>query len=70
MRIIRPEDVTEFPTFRELTPEELKEAYALLKAAFTAEDLQKYTEEDDGRPLEELIEELEAIQKELDEKSP
>ena len=70
MRIIRLEDVTEFPTFRELTPEELKEAYALLKAAFTAEDLQKYTEEDDGRPLEELIEELEAIQKELDEKSP
>jgi hypothetical protein len=68
MRIIRPEDVTEFPDFRELTPEELKQAYALAKAAFTAEDLQKYTEEEDGRPFEELIEELEQIQKKLDEK--
>jgi hypothetical protein len=69
MRIIRPEDVTDFPDFRELTAEELKQAYALLKAAFTAEDLQKYTEEEEGRPLEELIEELETIQKQLDEKS-
>lgn len=50
--------------FRELTPEELKEAYAMAKAAFTAEDLQKYTELDEGVPMEEVLAELEEILRE------
>jgi hypothetical protein len=68
MRILRPEEVSEFPEFRELSPEELVQAYALAKASFTAADLQRYTEPENGLPLEELIQELEATQKQIDEK--
>jgi hypothetical protein len=53
--------------FRELSPEELKEAYALAKAAFTAEDLQRFTELDDGIPFEEVLAELEEAQKRFDQ---
>ena len=53
--------------FRELTPEELKEAYALAKAAFTADDLQKFTEIDEGVPFEEFLAELEEVQKQFDQ---
>lgn len=63
MKILRPEEVTTFPEFRELTPEELKEAYRLAKAAFTAEDLQRYTEVDEGIPFEEVLAELEEMQR-------
>jgi len=68
MKILRPEEVTSWPenAFRELTPEELKEAYALARAAFTAADLQRYTEEDEGVPAEEVLEELEEAQREID----
>ena len=60
MRILRPHEVTTFPEFRELTPEELKEVYAAARAAFTAEDLQKYTEIYDEEYLaEDVIAEME-----------
>jgi hypothetical protein len=62
MKILRPEEVTTFPDIRELTPEEIKEAYALARAAFTAEDLQRYTEELEGVPAEEVLRELEEAQ--------
>ena len=42
MKILRPEEITTFPESKELSPEELKEAYALARAAFTADDLQRY----------------------------
>lgn len=67
MKILRPEEVTTFPEWRELTPEELKEAYALARAAFTAEDLQRYTELDEGLSFEETVAELEELQRQLDQ---
>lgn len=69
MKILRPEEVKVFPPFRDLTPEELAEAYALAKAAFTAEDLQRYTEEEEGIPMEDVMRELEEAQRQWDEKS-
>jgi hypothetical protein len=66
MRILRPEEVTTFPPFRELSPEELKEAYALARAAFTAEDLQRFTEVEDGIPAEEVLAEMEAVEKQVE----
>jgi hypothetical protein len=67
MKILRPEEVTVFPDIRELTPEEIKEAYALARAAFTAEDLQRYTEELDGVPAEEVLRELEEAQQQFEQ---
>ncbi|HEY7427528.1 MAG TPA: hypothetical protein VH682_25065 [Gemmataceae bacterium] len=55
--------------FRELSPEELKEAYALAKASITAEDLQGYTELEEGVPAEEVLAELEEMQKQFENKS-
>ena len=71
MKIMRLEEVTADTVleFRELTPEELKEAYALSRAAFTAADLQRYTELDDGIPFEEVIAELEEAQRQADKES-
>jgi hypothetical protein len=66
MKILRPEEVTSFPEPRDLSPEELKEAYALARAAFTAEDLQRYTELDEGIPAEEVLHELEEAEKQFD----
>jgi hypothetical protein len=42
------------------TPEQEREAKALLAASFTAEDLQRYTEVDEGIPLEQLEAEMDA----------
>jgi hypothetical protein len=67
MKVLRPEEVTSFPEPRNLSPEELKEAYALARAAFTADDLQRYTEVLDGVPAEEVLEELEKTQKQLEQ---
>ena len=67
MKIIRMEDLTSFPGIRELTPEELKEAYALAKASFTAADLQCFTEVDEGVPMEQVLAELEEIKKQVDQ---
>ena len=69
MKIQRLSEVTSLPEFRELTPEELKEAYALAKAAFTAEDLQRFTEVDEGVPAEDVLAELEEISKQFEKKS-
>jgi hypothetical protein len=68
MKILRPEEVTTFPEFRELTQEELAEAYRLAWESFTAADLQRYTELDEGIPFEEVLAELEAAQKQFDQK--
>ena len=38
-------------------------ANALARAAFTAEDLQRYTELDEGIPVEQVIAEMEETQK-------
>lgn len=70
MKIQRLEEMTSWPEFREFTPEELKEAYALARAAFTAEDLQRSTEDDEGVPFEDVLAELEAILKEGDKGQP
>ena len=67
MKIIRLEDAHEWPEYPELTPEQLKEAYALAREAFTADDLQKFTEldgDDDGVDAEEFLAELEKAQEE------
>lgn len=71
MKIIRPEDLTPEMVaklrYDELSPEELKEAYALAHAAFTAADLQRYTELDEGVPAEDVLREMEEAQKRFDE---
>jgi len=67
MKILRPEEVTTFPEPRELSPEEMKEAYALARAAFTAADLQRYTELDEGVPADEILAEMEEVQKQADQ---
>jgi len=67
MKILRPEEVTTFPPIRDLSPEELAEAYRLAKAAFTADDLQRYTEElEVGVPAEDVLAKLEEIQRKFD----
>jgi hypothetical protein len=68
MKILRPEEVRVFPDMRDLTPEEIKEAYALSRAAFTAADLQRYTEVDEGIPADEVLRELEETERILDQK--
>jgi hypothetical protein len=69
MKILRLEEVTVFPEFRELTPEELKEAYRLARETFTAADLQRYTELDEGVPADELLAEMEEAQRQFDQKA-
>ena len=67
MKVYRPEEVTSeivaHLEFRELAPEELKEAYALGKAAFSVDDLLEFTEIDEGVPAHEVIAEMEQAQK-------
>jgi hypothetical protein len=69
MKISRLEDMKSFPEPRELSAEELKEAYALARAAFTADDLQGFTELDPGVSMEEFLAELERTQKEIEQRS-
>jgi hypothetical protein len=70
MRILRPEEVTSFPEPRNLSPDEVKEAYALARAAFTAEDLQRYTEVFEGVSAEDVLRELEEAQKQFEQRPP
>jgi hypothetical protein len=64
MRVQRPEEITSFPPPRgDLSPEELAEVYALVRASFTAEDLQCFTEVDEGIPFDEVLAELEKDEK-------
>jgi hypothetical protein len=58
MKILRPPEVQQSPNAKDLSPEELAQAYALAKAAFSAEDLQRYTEEEEGILMEEVLKEL------------
>ena len=71
MKILRPEEVTpaDMLLYRELSPDELKEAYALAKASFSADDLQRYTELDEGVPFAEVLAELEELQKKSEAES-
>lgn len=46
--------------FLPLTPEQEKEAKALIDASFTAKDLQRYTEVDEGIPWEQFEAEMDA----------
>jgi hypothetical protein len=62
MRILRPSEIERFPELKELSPDELAEAYALAKAAFSGEDLQRYTEEEEGIPLEDVLKEMDELQ--------
>jgi hypothetical protein len=68
MKIIRLADAKEWPVLGSLSPEELKEAYALARAEFTADDLQKFTEIDqDEVPMEAFIAELEKAQQDREQ---
>ena len=66
MRILKPSEVQVLPDWKDLSPEELAQAHALAKAAFTALDLQRFTEVDEGIPMELFMQELEEIQRTLD----
>jgi hypothetical protein len=70
MKILRPEDVPPGTELKyDCTPEELAEAYRLAREAFTAADLQKYTEPlDDGVDAEEVLREMEELQQQSDAK--
>jgi len=70
MKLIRLTEATEWPEMRELSPEEQKEALALARAAFTAQDLQEYTELDEGVPFDQFLAELEQIQERFDQAAP
>jgi hypothetical protein len=70
MKILRPEEVTKFPDVRELTPQELAEAYALARKAFTAEDLQRFTELDEGISFDEILASLERRQRKAESELP
>jgi hypothetical protein len=70
MKIGDPDDPNLEMMFGPLSEEQMKEALALARAAFTAEDLQRYTEPLEGTPLEEIIQELEETQKQFDQRSP
>jgi hypothetical protein len=70
MKILRPEEVTSFPEARAFSADELKQAYALARAAFTADDLQRYTEVLEGVPAEEVLRELEEAQKQFEQRLP
>ncbi len=56
---LTPEHLKAASNPRELTPVEKAELVALYKAQFTADDLQKYTELDEGIPMEDFMSELE-----------
>ncbi len=57
IRILRVKDTDDLPTI-----------YAKLRKAFTAADLQKFTEIEPGIPMEQVLAELEAIQHEETQK--
>ena len=69
MKIQRLEDVTSFPEPRELSEEEIKQAYALAREAFTADDLQRYTELDKGISADEVLTLMEETQQQIDQRN-
>jgi hypothetical protein len=68
MKILKLEEATTIPEPREFTPEEIKEAYALAKASFTADDLQRHTEIDDGVPADQVLAAMESVQAQVDQR--
>ena len=67
MKIMRLEEVTVFPEIRILTSEELAEAYRLAREAFTAADLQKYTEPFEDRvSADDVLQQMEEQQARFD----
>lgn len=68
MKIVKLKELTNLPEIRDLTPEEEAEALRLAKQAFTADDLQKFTEIDPGTDMEEFLTELEQAQKEREQR--
>ena len=56
------------PILRIKKGDSLKTIYAKARKAFTAADLQKYTEIEEGIPAEQIIAEMEAIDREETEK--
>jgi hypothetical protein len=72
VKLVRPEDVTpemlQNLVGGELTPEELAEVYRLGREMFTAADLQKYTELDEGVPAEDVIREMEEMLQQGDQR--
>ena len=52
------------PILRIKKGDSLKTIYAKARRAFTAADLQKYTELEEGIPAEQVLEELEAVDRE------
>ncbi|MCI0455399.1 MAG: hypothetical protein L0Z62_00280 [Gemmataceae bacterium] len=69
MKILRLEEVTGLPEFREYSPEEIKQAYALAKAAFTVEDLLRYTDNTEDVSAAEFLAEMEEAQKQQDQRT-
>jgi hypothetical protein len=72
MRILRPEEALASnwaagPLPENLSAEQLKEVYTLLRAAFTADDLQRFTEIEEDIPIEEVLAEMEEILKPSDQ---
>ena len=56
------------PILRISKGDSLKTIYAKAQRAFTAADLQKYTEVEEGIAASQVLAELEALDRELDEK--
>jgi hypothetical protein len=56
------------PTLRIKRGDSLKTIYVKARRAFTAADLQKYTEIEDGVPAREVLAELEAMDREESQK--
>jgi hypothetical protein len=61
MKFFDPSDPNAKIDFGPWSEEKYKAIMAQAKAEFTAKDLQEFTEEDDGIPLETIIQELEAL---------
>jgi hypothetical protein len=59
-----PRKKTAVPILRVRKGDSLKTIYAKARRAFTAADLQKYTEIEEGIPAEQVLEELEALDRE------
>jgi hypothetical protein len=72
MKLIRLEDVTPDMELNlrdeELTPEELAEVYRLGREMFTAADLQRYTELDETVRADLVLQEMEEVQQQADER--
>jgi hypothetical protein len=63
-----PEKSKSPPPAQPLSPEELRAAYEWAKKHFTAEDLQRYTVEEEGIPLEQVLAKMEEIQRQYEAK--